>query len=594
MEKRVFLAIFLSFVVLALYQMFLAPPPEPALVPPAASGPASAGTGGPAAPTGPAPTTPQAAPDTAAPASGRDAATPVPATAEGPQAAPLVADTSAREIVVETEYVRAVFDTRGAVLKSWQLKKFSQTQGQTAFLELVPPDLPDGYVKPFTLATTDASLTTTMAQALFKPSSDGPLTLGTAAGTLTFQYSDTSGLNVRKTFHFQPEDKPYLLNVEAAIDVKGTALPVTIRWGPALHDGHHPRGARQVPVRALLFHDGSAERIAASTLAETPHYEGDYAFVGVDEQYFMTTALPGGKRLSVDYEPISIPSPDPGETTPRTFIAYRLNLQPGMGALPFYLGPKDFDVLRAVDPQFVRAIDFGIFAWLVVPMLQALKWLHGYVGNYGWSIVLLTVLINLVMLPLRHRSMVSMRKMQALQPEIKAIQERYAKYKITDPERQKMNTEMMALYKQKGVNPASGCVPMLLTMPVLFAFYAMLQVAIELRHAPFFGWIHDLSTMDPFYVWPLLMGATMFWQQRITPTTADPTQAKIFMMMPVIFTFTFLWFPVGLVIYWLTNNLMAIGQQYVTNRLMGTPPARVLRASGPPKGGRAGPAGGRS
>jgi YidC/Oxa1 family membrane protein insertase len=581
MEKRVFLAIFLSFVVLALYQMFLAPPaPEPAALRPVATAPAPVPGG-----------TAEAPPPAPASTEASRAAMPV---APVPQAEALVADTAARDIVVETDAVRAVFSTRGAVLKSWQLKHFSQTQGEDAYLELVPPDLPDAYVRPFTLATTEPAMTATIGQALFKPSSDGPLRLGTAAGTLTFQYSDVSGLNVRKTFHFQPERKPYLLNVEAAIDVNGTALPVTIRWGPALHDGHHRTGARQVPVRALLFHDGSAERIAASTLAEQPHYEGEYGFVGVDEQYFMTTALPGGKRLTVDYEPISIPSTDPANTTPRTFIAYRLNVQPGMGALPFYLGPKDFDVLRDVDPQFVRAIDFGIFSWLVVPMLQALKWLHGYVGNYGWSIVLLTVLINLVMFPLRHRSMVSMRKMQALQPEIKSIQERYAKYKITDPERQKMNTEMMALYKQKGVNPASGCLPMLLTMPILFAFYAMLQVSIELRHAPFFGWIHDLSTQDPYYIWPLLMGATMFWQQRITPTTADPAQAKIFMMMPFIFTFTFLWFASGLVIYWLTSNLMAIGQQYVTNRLIGAPPPRVLRAGGPAKASRAGAGGGKS
>ncbi len=184
----------------------------------------------------------------------------------------------------------------------------------------------------------------------------------------------------------------------------------------------------------------------------------------------------------------------------------------------------------------MHAIDFGMFAWLVVPLLQALKWINRFVGNYGWSIVVLTILINLVIFPLRHRSMVSMRKMQALQPEIKAIQERYAKYKVTDPERQKMNQEMMALYKQKGVNPASGCVPMLLTMPMLFAFYAMLSVAIELRGAPFLGWIHDLSAPDPLYITPILMGATMFWQQKMTPTTADPMQQKIFLLMPIIFT----------------------------------------------------------
>jgi YidC/Oxa1 family membrane protein insertase len=167
--------------------------------------------------------------------------------------------------------------------------------------------------------------------------------------------------------------------------------------------------------------------------------------------------------------------------------------------------------------------------------------------------------------------MVSMKKMQAVQPEVKAIQDRYAKYKLTDPERQKMNQEMMALYKQKGVNPASGCVPMLLTLPVLFAFYAMLYAAIELRGAPFAGWIHDLSRHDPLYITPVLMGLSMFWQQRMMPTTADPIQQKMFLLMPVIFTVSFLWAPAGLVVYWFSSNLLAIGQQYLTNRLIAAP-----------------------
>jgi YidC/Oxa1 family membrane protein insertase len=221
-----------------------------------------------------------------------------------------------------------------------------------------------------------------------------------------------------------------------------------------------------------------------------------------------------------------------------------------------------------------------MFSFLAVPLLRALKWLNAFVGNYGWSIVILTIFINVIMFPLRHRSMVSMRKMQALQPEIKSIQERYAKYKLTDPERQKMNQEMMALYKQKGVNPASGCLPMLLTLPVLFAFYAMLSVAIELRGAPFLGWIKDLSARDPLYITPFFMGATMLWQTWLTPSTADPMQKRIFMLMPIVFTITFLTMPAGLVLYWSVSNLMAIGQQLLTNRLLGpaAPPARPAPA----------------
>jgi YidC/Oxa1 family membrane protein insertase len=218
-----------------------------------------------------------------------------------------------------------------------------------------------------------------------------------------------------------------------------------------------------------------------------------------------------------------------------------------------------------------------MFAWLVVPLLRSLKWLNVYVGNYGWSLILLTVLINLAMFPLRHKSVVSMRKMQEVQPEVKAIQDRYAKLKMSDPARGKMNTELMALYKERGVNPASGCVPMLLTLPVLFAFYSMLSVAIELRGAPFIGQIHDLSAHDPWFIWPVVMGITMFIQQKMTPSTADPMQQKMMMFMPIMMTGMFLWAASGLVIYWTVSNVWGIGQQMITNRIIGPPAQRTVR-----------------
>jgi len=257
-------------------------------------------------------------------------------------------------------------------------------------------------------------------------------------------------------------------------------------------------------------------------------------------------------------------------------VAYEARIAGGVRDARYYLGPKQFDQLRSVQPEtlgrdLTRVINFGIFAWLVVPLLRSLNWINGFVGNYGWSIIILTILINAVMFPLRHKSVVSMRKLQDLQPEVKAIQDRYAKLKATDPQKQKMNVELMNLYRERGVNPASGCIPMLLTFPVLFAFYALLSQAIELRGAPFFGWITDLSTHDPWYITPLLMGATMVWQQKITPSTADPMQQKMMMFMPIMFTFMFLLAPSGLVIYWLVSNVWAIGQQYLTNYLIGPP-----------------------
>ena len=219
-----------------------------------------------------------------------------------------------------------------------------------------------------------------------------------------------------------------------------------------------------------------------------------------------------------------------------------------------------------------------MFSVIVVPLLRSLKWLNSSIGNYGWSIIALTALINLLILPLRHKSVVSMRKMQEIQPEAKAIQDRYSKLKATDPAKQKMNQELMALYKERGVNPASGCVPMLLPFPILIAFYSLLTTAIELRGAPFIFWIHDLSRPDPYYVTPILMGASQLWQQWLAPAAGmDPAQRKMMLVMPVVFTFLFISYPAGVAVYWLATNLWAIGQQYLTNYLIGPPNVRTVR-----------------
>jgi YidC/Oxa1 family membrane protein insertase len=557
MEKRVFLSIFLSFVVLAVYQSFFAPPAPPA----AAAAPVSA-----ASPAGP--------PLAAAPSAATAAATPAPPPAPAaPTAAPLVADTAARQIVVETDNVVAVFSSEGATLRSWTLKHHFE-DGKP--LEMIPGDLSDTYTRAFAISTDDPAITHTLSTALFRPSAER-LDLGSKPGTLSFDYRDASGLSARKTFYIQPEGKPYVMKVEAAVDLSGTVRPVTITSGPALGQGFPPESSRSQPSHAVQFQDGKVHSLALKALQKHPTYLREQRFAGVEHPYSQLAALPGTERVRVDYTPIDVPIPGDAKGRNRTFVSFAVSV-PGSLNMPFFLGPKEFDALRAVDPQLVMAIDFGWFRLLVVPLLLALKSINSLVGNYGWSIVVLTVVINLIIFPLRHRSMVSMKKMQAVQPEVKAIQERYAKYKVTDPERQKMNQEMMALYKRKGVNPASGCLPMLLTMPILYAIYALLAAAIELRGAPFFGWIHDLSRHDPLYITPILMGFSMLWQQKTMPTTADPIQQKMFLLMPVVFTFSFLWAPAGLVVYWFVSNLLAIGQQYLTNRMIAAP-ARTTRAA---------------
>ena len=557
MEKRVFLAILISFGILALYQAYFAPPVP---VPPAQSA-ASTPT------SQPAPATPSSSTSAIAPP------TQPPGTPGGSAAAPAVPEVAARDITLETDTVSAVFTTRGGVMKSWKLKRYRGDDGKP--LELIPQNLPETFERPFALAVDDASVSAVLRSAAYTPSAES-LTLAAGSGTLEFVYDDGTGTVARKRLNFQPDGKAYLIAVDASVTVGGKSQPVTVHWGPAVGRGYAQAGSQEFPTRAIQLTD-KVHRISAADLEKQKRYESVVRFAGIEDQYFLSAALPAAapqsQAVRVDYQPLSLPVPNDPQNRSRALIAYSVRT-PGPASVGFFVGPKDLDIVRAVDPELTGAIDFGMFRFLVVPLLQALKWINGYLGNYGWSIVALTVFINLLIFPFRHKSMVSMRKMQAIQPEVKAIQERYAKYKITDPERQKMNQEMMALYKQRGVNPASGCVPMLATMPVLFAFYAMLSASIELRGAPFFGWLHDLAVKDPYYITPVLMGGTMFWQQKMMPSTADPVQQKMFLLMPVIFTTMFLAAPSGLVVYWLVSNLLAIGQQYTTNRMIGAPAPR--------------------
>jgi YidC/Oxa1 family membrane protein insertase len=234
----------------------------------------------------------------------------------------------------------------------------------------------------------------------------------------------------------------------------------------------------------------------------------------------------------------------------------------GTGAFDFiaYFGPRDVEILGGVGHQLSRAIDFGFFSPIAKPLLHVLKFFYSFVGNYGISIIILTGIIKILFWPLTQKSYSSMKAMQKLQPEMQKIREKYKN------DRERMNREIMEMYKSKRVNPLGGCLPMIVQIPVFFALYKVLMDSIELRHAPFALWIMDLSAKDPYYVTPLIMGASMFVQQKMTPTTMDPMQAKIFMIMPVVFTFMFLNFPSGLVIYWLVNNLLTILQQYFINR----------------------------
>jgi YidC/Oxa1 family membrane protein insertase len=560
MEKRVLLAFVLSFVVLITWNV-LFPTPEP-------SRPTPAPTSAPAT----------ASPASPPPATGTDPGQVKPAQpAPGVEApAALLADSVERDVVVENDLVRALFANRGAVLKSWRLKQYKDAAGQP--LELVPQNVPPGTPRPFTLTLEDADLTSRLGNALFKPGVES-LNVARNPGAVTFEYRDAAGLQARKTFAFAPEH-PYVVSFSADVKVNGATVVPTVNGGASLGTGLGSASSMAYgpAPQPVFYRDGDVTRIGVGDLAQTASHEGRFVFAGVDDHYFLSAVVPKGSQpLRVQYRPVPGTAASDGGRAP-AFVAWSVGYAASPSNAQFFLGPKDFDHLKAVDPTLTYAIHFGVFRWFVVPLLDALKGVNRYVSNWGWSILILTVIINLAMFPLRHKSVVSMRKMQELQPEVKAIQERYSKLKLNDPARQKMNVELMNLYRERGVNPASGCVPMLLTLPVLFAFYSMLSVAIELRGAPFVGWIRDLSAHDPLFITPILMGVTMVVQQKMTPTTmSDPVQQKMMMFMPIVFTFTFLWMPAGLVLYWTASNIWAIGQQALTNKLIGPPQTRNVR-----------------
>jgi YidC/Oxa1 family membrane protein insertase len=558
MERRVLLAIFLSFLVLYVYQALVVKPvPKPVLAPVDQPAAGTAPGAPPTEPAKPAPPPAVTSPEATVPPK--------------PVGQPLVSETAEREIRIETQDVVAIFTNRGARLKSWRLKKYLDGRRQPQ--ELIESNLATQSL-PFTLRTDDESTTNLLNASLYTVSGQPAAGSTSSPVDLRFEYRDASGLHAVKEFRLEPT--AYVFRFKATVVQGDRALTPTIVWGPAVGDVATVSQYSQ-KAEALLFQNGKIERHQPKDLAKQSVFEGDFKFAGVDDNYFMTAALFTGPA-KISYQPVSIPPPTESKDPARELISFAYDPHSFEGAHQFFAGPKDFTVLASIDRDFTRAINFGMFAVIVVPLLNSLKWVNGFVGNYGWSIVILTIMINALMFPLRHKSAVSMRKMQELQPQVKAIQDRYAKLKATDPAKQKMNQELMALYRERGVNPASGCVPMLLTMPVLLAMWAMLQTSIELRGAPWFGWIHDLSQHDPWYVLAVLMGVTGLWQQLMMPNTgADPAQQKMMLFMPVMMTFLFAWLPAGALIYYVVTNIWMIGQQYLTNYLIGPPNVRAPR-----------------
>jgi YidC/Oxa1 family membrane protein insertase len=503
--------------------------------------------------------------------------TPVAEAKAAPPAVPvesLPAEESApeRKIVVDCALYRAVLDSHGAVLTSWELKRYRSSKGEV--FQMIPEEGPNKLPYPGSIAFDDPALGTlansqNYAVEILNARGDENSLSAPATVVMRLRRGD---LLIEKRFEFEAAN--YLVRVtmklQRGFDPIRGRLVLGQDIGPESEHLLNP----SITLMAVSDLGGRIQRDAGpKDEKEIKSVTGDVLWAGLDMQYFAEIAIPAKAIPSFQIQRFPVKTKDlSGQEISRDLIQLSLPAD-GTADYRLYIGPKKQADLSAVPgAELSGVIDFGTYLGVLVkPLLSALRWIDQYVNNFGVSIILLTFALTLVLFPFRLKQMVSMKKMQVLQPKIKEIQERYKRYKKTDPKRAEMNQEVMAVYKEHNVNPLGGCLPLLLQMPILFAFYRLLTISIELRQAPFFGWLHDLSAKDPYYILPIIMGITMLISQKMTPMSpgTDPVQAKMMLIMPVVFTFMFLNVSAGLNLYFLCSNVFQIAFQKVAERWVG-------------------------
>jgi len=561
MDKKTILAVVLSLGVLMIYQMFFAPPPPK-----------------------------QAAPVQELKQASTDAdVKPIAtqATTTAPKsAAKMIAsknEAAPKDIKVETDNYTAIFSTKGAALKSFQLKGYQKEctectddiypkiKNFVTGQKLPPKEKNKELIEvvtinesmPYPLAITfPESAAEVAADSVYNADvSNLDLQSSKEKQRLVFSRIFNGKIQVEKIFTFNHD------NFSIDLDIKVTNLtntPMTqiphLSWyqyvDPKQEEDSY---SHEGPV---TYVSKSIKRKKVSDIAADTSFGPDVSWGGFEKKYFMAAIIPQDPALTsinMSKDSNNMVSIDLKRT--KSIIPPD---QSGLFSYALFIGPKDYTLLKKQGISLEEAIEFDSFIpglkWLSIALLFFVKFLHQYLSNYGVAIIILTLLIKLIFWPLGNISYRSMKEMQKLQPKIEELKEKYKN------DKNKIGQETMALYKSHKVNPMSGCLPILIQIPVFIGLYNTLLYAIELRHSPFFWWIQDLSAKDPYYITPIIMGATQFIQQKMTPTVGDPMQAKIMLLMPIVFTFIFLNFPAGLVIYWLLNNVLSIGQQYYINK----------------------------
>ena len=556
MEKRIFIAVILSIALLWGWAV-LAPKLFPDLVKPKKPAPTQT------APTQTAPTatTTTATSTNPAPSPSPQPITPTVKSAPIPRSP--ISATHLEYTTIQRPGFIARFSNRGAELISFQLTGYKTKDGKSN-VELVKSRDLSRTDFPFAIEARDGALAAQFNTALYAVNTHDD----NGTTTLEYVYAEKNGVAAVKTFRFRAE---YLFDFSATIS---PPVPYRIIVGPGIRTLEPDEKDSQFTITGNgVVQRNDDLKIIRREKAPNIAFWDSAQFVGMEDNYFLAVLQPSAKSGGALLRAVDFGA---GKDKRREIYA-GVNAAPdGIVSGEAFFGPKETALLDKYG--FEKTLQYGTFGIIARFFLVALAWINSFTHNWGWSIIVLTIVIKIALYPLQHKWMASMRKIQKVQPKMEAIKARYKKHR-TDPEqRQKMNAEVMKLYQTEGINPAGGCLPMLIQFPIFVGFYNLLSHAIELRGAPFGLWIHDLSAKDPTYILPILMTVAMFIQQFITPTTADPQQRRMFLIMPIVFGWIFKEFPSGLTLYWLVQNILTIVQQLITNRYWKDHPAEANKA----------------
>ncbi len=464
--------------------------------------------------------------------------------------------TTATDVTVENDRYIATFSGNGASIKKLTLKGYHESNSKSS-----PNVTLLGNSDPSAMSFSTLGKGFALSQqAIYTPDIKNLKLSSTEKKQLVFTYVDVQGFVVRKTYSF--DGSGYGINLETQL-INNSGSNITGAFQSIItapFDFDKNDGRYETYGSSLFADNGLHTDLPKDVASASKKYDKDIQWAAINDKYFLSALLSVSNSISsVELKKNSAGYLETVTTSPSFSVA------PGQAVSinnKLFVGPKEIDILKSQGSSLEQSLDLGWFSSLAKPMLYSLKFFYKYVGNYGISIIIITVILKIVFFPLTHKSYKSMKGMSKIQPKMMALKEKYKNDKDS------MNRAIMELYRDHKVNPLGGCLPMIVQIPVFFALYKALMYSIELRHAPFYFWITDLSAKDPYYVTPIVMGVTMFFQQKLTPSNMDEMQQKIMLALPVVFTFMFLNFPSGLVLYWLVNNILTIGQQLYINKLV--------------------------